>query len=575
MGFEWRKLRKDREYRASLTSQVEEDEKLREEGRLICKTNLLALCWVLGYTKIDPEIHDEVLGFFLPRNLTKSVEEQGFGQLPKGTCLYPRGTFKTTIDEADSVQEIICFPLTATIFFLCANSKLADALVNNVALHFWKPKDASPTLFQALFPELCVGGQKDKLIKENGFTVGLRQQNPPIKEGHVMGFSNEAGNSGWHCWRLKCDDLANNRNMKTETSQREAYRNYTINRKMLMPGGIEDRLGTRYSPFDPYGMELANSRPGTYRYVCKPVLRLKDGGRLEPNGFPDREEIDLLFEGLGLTYDYLRDEYEADYASFMTQLMNDAAGANEVVFPVEQMNRMTRDGEDMPLDGDVSIAWRMPSKGHGFHSAAAAAGVMENGRMFIIDALHGVFRPSKLAMKVVQLAKKHGATRIDIEDTPGARHLEPAIQNYALTLGWPLHINWTPFEEAGIRDQRIKALEPKLAASRVIFSKELAIAKKLNEQFTTYGMVDDNSLPDVVSRICSKLPDSIALQSEEADDDLAWEMMKQHDIYNRLHGAGPYAAPEPEEAPEEEVDFGDSVQPNPWGLEETMPGLMG
>lgn len=575
MSFDWRRIRNDAVYRATLISQVEEDEDLRDEGREICKTNLLGLCWVLGHSKIDPEIHKEALEFFLSRDLSKPIDQQSNGRRSKGTLLYPRGTYKTTIDEDDTVQEIICFPLEAVVFFVCANQKLADALVLNVAMHFMRSKDVPPTLFQALFPELCVWRPKNKLVDEFGFQAGQRQIHPPIKEGHVMGFSVESGVSGWHCWRFKGDDIANNRNMKTENSQREVYRNYNINKKMLMPGGIEDKMGTRYGPFDPYGLELANSRPGTYRYVVKPALRLKDGSRLDANGFPEKSEIVLLFEKLGLTYEFLRDEYDADYSSFMTQYMNDAAGANEIIFEAEEMLKVSVGEEEMPLDGSNFIHWRLPAKGHGFRTAAAAVGTINGGRMYIVDALMGTFRPSTLAIKVVQLARKHSETRISIEATPGAQHMEAAIQNYALTLGWPLTIHWTDFQEAGERDLRIKALEPKIAASRVIINSDLLVAKKIIEQFTTYGMIDENALPDVISKVCENLPASIAWEGDEAADDLAWEMAKQRDMYNRLHGAGQYAPPEPEEAPEEEIDFGDVVQPNPYGLSEEMPGLMG
>jgi hypothetical protein len=568
VNFDWKRLRNDPAYRAELTKAVQTDDVLRDEGRLTFKTNLLGACWILGYTKIDPEIHKEALEFFLTRDLSIPYDQQGTGRLARGTLLYPRGTYKTTIDEVDTVQEITCFPLVARIFYVCANSQLADALVSNTAAHFVRPGSEPLTLFQALFPELCVTRRywrKDE--DERSFTAGERQQHPPIKEGHVMGFSCEAGVSGWHCERLKGDDLANNRNMKTESSRETIAKNYNINRKMLMPGGIEDKMGTRYHPQDPYGRELAILPPKSYRYVVKSALRLKDGSRLDPNGFPPRENVELPFELLGLTYDYLRTEYEADYDSFMTQLMNDDAGANEVIFPLELMNKATRPEEDMPLGGQKFISWRLPAKGGGFNTAAAAVGQIDGNRMYIVDAVVGVYRPSKLSVKIVNLAKKHNLHQVSIEETPGAKHHEAAIHNYALTMNWPLSIQWIPNLEPAERDTQIKALEPKMAST----------VRQFSSHFTNYGMTENDALTSSIARVCEALPSSIAMPDDEetGDPELQWEMMQQRDRHDRMYGMGQYAAREPVEVNPAELEDSDMVTPNQWGYDEEMPGLNG
>jgi hypothetical protein len=573
--FDWERLREDVIYRASLTSAIKTNETLRDEGKLVCKTNLLALCYVLGYTKINPQVHREALEFFLPRDLQKPYDQQGEGQKKRGTLLYPRGTFKTTIDEADTVQEVICFPEVCTVFLLCANQNLADALVDNVGFHFVVRDPDNPTLFQALFTDLCIGPPRGGSFSGR-FSTAKRQQQPPIKESAVMGFSVEAGVSGWHCRRFKGDDMANNRNMRTAKSQADVDRNYNINRKMLMPGGIEDKMGTRYGPFDPYGMELSKVRPDTMRYIVKPALRRLDGSRIDLNGFPNEEDVELLFEPLGLTYEYLQTEYEADPASFMTQFMNDAHGAHEVVFDPQVIASVSRPGDEMPLGGSVYIAWRFPCKSFGFTNASAMVGMLEGGRMYLVDAVYGTLRMSTLAMKVVSLAKKWGHSSIEVEDSPGARHVESAIKNYALTLGWPIFIQWTPSDEASERDLRIKGLEPKIAGSRVIISTDLAVGNKLYAQLTTYGMMEENALPDVASRVAAHLPASIAMQEDDsADNDLAWEQMKERDMYNRLHGAGEYAPQQDEEESEEEPFMSNELQPNPWGYDAEMPGLMG
>ena len=567
MQFDFLRLRTDTNYRAELTDWVAEEDDLREAGRLICKTNLLALCYVLGYTRIDPEVHREALEFFIPRDLSKPVSRQGEGQKPKGTLLYPRGTFKTTLDEADIVQECLCFPKDGITFVVCATAALAEAIVRNVRAHFVKSAHAHPTLLQALFPELCLYPSQAKDM--GSFSLPGRQTFPPIKENLVMAFSVEGGVSGWHCWRLKGDDIANNRNMESEGSRAKCVRNYNINRKMLNAGGIEDKLGTRYAPDDPYGVELTKSRPGSYRYVVKPALRLKNGTRLDPNGFPPEAEMDLLFAKTGLTYDVLRDEYDADYSSFMTQYMNDDHGDNEVVFPAEELTKIFRDEEQMPLDGDVSIRWRMPCKGLGWKFACGVVGAKRDNRMHIIDAIYGAYKPSALAEKVVELARKHDIHTVSIEASPGANKLGPLIDNFALVSGYPLNLTWSEHEpDEGERDVRIKTCESLMSATRLLISADLKLTRKIFEQFSSYGMTNETSFPDVISRLAEALPKSIAARREDLmNEGLAFQMAAERDMWNMVHGGVSYAPVEVETEPEE------IEEPNPWGLDDVIPGL--
>lgn len=568
--FDFMRLRTDTSYRLELTDWLAEDDALKEAGRELCKTNLLCLCYVLGYTKIDPVVHKEAIEFFLPRNLAKPVSEQGIGQMTRGTLLYPRGTFKTTLDEADVVQETICFPRDATTFIVCANMKLATALVANIAAHFIKPRQARPTLFQALFPEMCV--LPSQWSSASGFSPATRQASPPIKEDAVMAFSCESGNSGWHCWRMKGDDLANNRNMRSETSRADVVRNYNINRKMLMPGGIEDKMGTRYAPDDPYGVELSRARLGSYRYVVKPALRLKNGERLDANGFPARQDVELLFEPLGLTWEFLRDEYDSDYSAFMTQYMNDDAGDNEVVFSQDEMLKVLCDDEQMPLAGQVVMHVRLPSKAHGWRTAAAVVGSIENNRLYIIDAMHGSYKPTLLARRIVDLARKWELHSVEVQQAPGAEKLGALASNYALTLGYPLNLVWIePQGDETEMDGRIKALEGLFRGGRLLFTRDLPPIRRLIEQFVGYGMVSDTSLPDVVAHAAEHLPQSIG--STATVDSLAYAMASERDMYNTVYGAGPYAPvqPEPEET---EVDVIEDWR-NPFGLEDMMPGLSG
>src|SRR6185369_8026780 len=82
MPFNWRKLRDttqdkfdNKRHRAELTVVVQEDEALREDGRRVCQTNLLALCWVLGFCLVDETTHHEATNFFLRKEPELTLEE--------------------------------------------------------------------------------------------------------------------------------------------------------------------------------------------------------------------------------------------------------------------------------------------------------------------------------------------------------------------------------------------------------------------------------------------------------------------------------------------------------------------
>jgi hypothetical protein len=68
------------------------------------------------------------------------------------------------------------------------------------------------------------------------------------------------------------------------------------------------------------------------------------------------------------------------------------------------------------------------------------------------------------------------------------------------------------------------------------------------------------------------LPQSIA--AENADEDSAWETMRERDKYNMIYGRGAYARPEPE--PEEVVIEEPRIEDQELtgqGLETWIPGL--
>jgi hypothetical protein len=176
---------------------------------------------------------------------------------------------------------------------------------------------------------------------------------------------------------------------------------------------------------------------------------------------------------------------------------------------------------------------------------------------------------------MVNTARKYHVHRVEIEDSPGARLMTSAINNYALTTGWSLGLDWTGSEEGeedtGERDSRIRNIEAVLSNARLFFFAGMKQLKPLMLEFTQYALIPDNALPDVVSRVADHLPQSIAAEDLE-EEELAWKAARERDHFAMVYGRGAYAPPEPEPEEVEEVTIEDQ-RTNEIGLEIWIPGL--
>ena len=575
MHFNWRKLRDpaqergdNRAWRTQLTRMVLEDDELREDGRRCCKTNLLALCYVLGYCLITEDVHKEAIHFFPEIDPAKSVEQLRDGIKRRRTLLYPRNTYKSTLDMAYCVQLILIYFMTIAILLISGGKDLAFAFVDQVASFFVKPPRTPATLFQALFPELCIIKQETP----GQFNTALRQTDPEIVEPTMWANSIDSNTTGWHPDVLVYDDINTNRNSRTFEGRVKVTKSYKLTRKVLKPTGFEMKIGTPYGLGDTFSDEVMTARPHSYDRIFKPAMKLKSGERLDPNGFPAEHEVELLFPTI-LSYDFLREEYETgDFEFFMSQYMLDSYGAAEMVFPEGQILAAMVEENQIPMEGQYVMHFRLPCRSLNWHSSSGAVGVIHRNRMFVLETIHGHYKPSVLAKMIHDTARRYALHNVTIEESPGARMIQPAINNHALTTGWEIRITWIEYQgDAGERDTRIRNLEPLLATSRLFFSTALK-TKPLIEGFVQYGMTEENGLPDVISRVADNLPTSIAA-TDLADEDLAWEMMRERDKYNAIYNRGQYMPQEPE--PEEIMPegFDEDQQFNELGLEIVMPGL--
>lgn len=528
-----------------------------------CQTDPIFLSHVLGYVKVIARVHDEMFAAQVKPSPDKPVEE--WDEIKENIDLDPRGTYKSTCSIVGSVQCIICAPNIA-ICKLSATKPLAKAIANEIGSHFELESHAEPGLFHLLFPEFTVRPQ-DRADAQ--YTAPCRTWKNR-REATVMAFSIETSLSGWHFDILDPDDVVDNQNSTTPQGIKKVKKNYRINEKMLMPWGYVNYKGTIYDPFDLGRDMVEKAKPGKTRVLVRGAMKINSGDRLQPgDNFPAAEDVTLLFPEL-LSYEFLKQKFEGDPESFITQYMNDAYGGKEVTFKREELLAVTAPSEMLPVAGRVMVAWRFAcTSKENMRFAAGAVGIESNGRVYVLDVVRGTFSPSNLAHRVVKLAKDHGVNEVVIEETPGARQLQHHIENYAAVAQFPLQVFWSEYQDDdAVRDLRIKGVEPAIVTKRLWFSDGIRCLQEVFRQFCHYGMVEEFEIPDVVARLAAMLPLSI-LSQPSAEADATVELLRERQLHDRVYGIGQYQAPPPlEQEPEPQP------QGNSYGLDNTtMPGL--
>ncbi len=561
---------------------LDEDEEYRLKLRRLAQTDLFFLAkYVLGYKDVTEFTHGEVARFFVQKNPDVPLADQD--KIKRRLLLMPRGTFKTTFNICDTVQWIICFPDLAIMVMTAANnddSPLADQFVDEVAQHFWKPKEGQPDkILLKLFPEYIVEKRPINDSYKGWFETPARKH--WRREPTIMGISIEQSLSGWHFDVGKIEDIQDNRNSQTAAARRKLKKNLFINLKMLMSWGYREMTGTRYGPDDVYNdmIEALDARNG--KLMWKPAMTVKEEVfKRNPKLRERADDYEYLFAMLKerdwklffpefLPYDALMASLNEDRDSFMSQQMNIAMGNFKPMLSKERLMQATLGEDAMPIHGETYIKWRFEL--NDCKTIAGAVGILDHGRMYVMEIVRGTFTDSSLASAVVELAKRYHTNNVSIEETPGARYMETAIRNEAIREVWPLDIQWLDYQKDGVeRSRRIRAAEPAITTGRVIFSSDIACIKETHRQLHLYGIVDEFEIADVVSRLCESLPRTIQANTDgEQMDTVDWELLVQRDRHDRLYGRGTYA-------PQEEVVMEEEVwepAPNSDGLEEMMPGL--
>lgn len=473
-----------------------------------CFTDHFFLANLIGLDKFHSVLHKPAVELYFPKNPELSIEDQH--PIKNRMHLDPRGVFKTTLGRVDKLQWALAFPQTVTILNESATQPLAKAISKGIAGYLYCADHNQPTTLQKLFPELVVSKQPFKNADE--------WDTPDREMGDLdstMAYTSPLSTqSGWHPWVINADDMVETKNSGIHANpevRRGVIDTYDTNVNTLRKGGYIYLIGTRYHPFDLYGVKLATMNHKKWKVLIRSSVTVKDGTRLMPGEFPREDELVINFKELpGQDYESCRDLFYDNYESFMCQQQNDPQGGNVPTFDETLYTSCLIDPDLVPpYGGDVYTCWRLPygGKSNMVQAEGCAARIL-NGKVYIIDCWQGNYIPSKLAERMVQAHKRHEASGMMILQTPGsefmAAHLRQEAARRNVGLG---RIQWVEWEENDDRrNAAIKLMEPLLKVGRIRFATDMTKWQECRKQFVHFGLVEENGIIECVSKLANRIP---------------------------------------------------------------------
>lgn len=443
------------------------------EYRFLAQTNLFFLCQLLEkYSQTTVATHEEICNkFFVQKDPTRPTFESfanEYSDLKKRMLLVPRGGFKSSIDIADCVQWIICFP-AVTILILTGVYKLAGDFVGELRQHFTMEETGEPdskgkskfgprelmdkttgqwshSLFQVLFPEHCVV-PNDGSQFEFQTPAGGDDKEPTVRAASI-----EQALSGMHFGILKLDDVVTNENSLTVDRLQKVNKQISINRAMLHPYGFMDVIGTWYDEQDYYGITIkleekfaaeegmAGSLTGSVdsgrfdsninfkvylRAAWWPTALARKLGKIEAE--MKKEDYELWFEKDSsgtprLTYEFLLAEKKTDPDGFPIKYLNNPRNAHKVKFPRELLLRRTIPHSQLPPQGIIvtTVDTAYSTKNWADYTVIMTS-LIYGGRFYIINMVRGRFNEYELPAVIAATAFKWKPKRVAIEDSMGVR----------------------------------------------------------------------------------------------------------------------------------------------------------
>lgn len=506
--------------------------------RFLAQTNLFFLCHLLeSYKDTTEYTHEEICNdFFVAKDPTfktfKDFADQ-YKDLKQRLLLVPRGGFKSSIDIADCIQWIVCFP-EITILILTGVYDLAGSFVGELRSHFKltqtglivnkKPQystkkmvDGTYSFFQVLFPEHC--------IKENEGTE-LEFDSPAsphiYKEPTVKAAGIEQALSGFHFCILKLDDVVTNENSLTLERMIKVNKQISIDNAMLHPFGFFDVIGTWYHEADYYGITIKQEEEaakeenriaevsgdvfgGVFNSKINWIIYLRACWWPKPEA-KNKIEEELLEQDMilwfpeSLTYKLLKQKQKGDLEGFAIKYLNNPRKAHSVKFPRDLLVRRVIPATMLPPTGMVVSTWDTAYSVQSWADyTVGITALIYGGRFYIIDIVRGRFNEYELPKVIASTGNKWKPKRIAIEDSVGVRWIGREIRREMDNFGISIPLEFVPLGKGTSKrnkEEKAKPVVRLLGDERMFFSNS---SSSLEEAFAELEIFPNGSHDDVAS----------------------------------------------------------------------------
>jgi len=480
--------------------------------------------------------------------------------------MMPRGSFKSSIDEADTVQWIIGFP-DVRIALLTAVESLALGFVKKVKSFFivagegkgkdFKPK---PTKIQVLFPEHCIlEGEKGPV---ESFLTPARVKDHVSPTLDAVSMKSES--SGWHYDVGKYDDCVSNINSgptATQENRDRVRQSIDLVRSLVDPYGYHDNIGTPYDENDAYAHQIEHSDNDSLRILRKSAWELRPESKKTKKEDLGESDYYILFpfdstSTPRLTYGFLKEKQRKDPHIFACQYLCKPSAARLIKFTEQLIQSHITQAEGLPQVYRCISTWDLAystEKGRDF-SVGTVTWYDATQRMFVVNIIRGRFGKAELAFKIAKQAAQWQVERIRIENSPGASFLETDINRELQKLDYygKCSLEFFPVDaQKDAKEARAEQVELYLLNDRLWFSAEIEIMNQVINELVNFkpGSKRKDDICDTLGHALAAMPPSPEIPvTEKQKQQAVWDLLAQKQLQEMIYGVREQA-PEPEPLP--------------------------
>ena len=519
--------------------------------RFMAQTNLFFMCHLLEtYKQTTVNTHEEICNkFFVQKNPTFSTFEKFANQytdLKDRMLLVPRGGFKSSIDIADCVQWIACFP-AVTILILTGVYKLASDFVGELRGHFTlentedineetkkvklRPKlffdDEtgvwSSSMFQVMFPEHTIPpGEGTQFEYES--PAGGHEKEPTVRAASI-----EQALAGMHFAVMKLDDVVTNENSQTVDRLVKVNKQISIDRAMLHPYGFMDVIGTWYDEKDYYGLKIKQQETfAKDEGLLDCVKGTVDSGRFEISvdtkiylrsalwlteaaveaGKTDldakAQDYELWFPER-LDFKFLSTERKTDPEGFAIKYLNNPRKIHRIKFDRALLIKRTIPHNQLPPQGVVvtTIDTAYSTKSWADYTVILTT-LIYGGRFYVINMVRGRFSEYELPAVIAATGHKWKPKRIAIEDSVGVKWMGRELRREMDKLQISIPVEYVSLglgNKSKSKQLKAKPVLRLLGDERMYFLNSCEGLNELYNELEAFTGTNDDAHDDIVSAL--------------------------------------------------------------------------